>query len=494
MAFTCISKNKFQEDLYFSHFTETKKYIIAVQVSTHGPSLVHEDETYIKKIGIYDKKMQFIREISFKYPWIEKVLVKAEANVLAIICPKHHRIVIIDLEIDQQREIELHKRPDFEGDEDDEDEQGVYPSEFYWWKGDILFVHTIYHRIYCINTVQLESTIISMQELESECLDLYVLLHISNNYSGVEWVNPHEYQFTYSNGETIGFVDIKKETHHSALYIAGDVHTVYFYNNIFIVPNCYSIELVNGDGIKTAYKLPKENHNEMERSLFISKTGELVVVDAYWSGSTRYDSLLHFLLDGQMGSFSQKEKEQYAVMKYLKDHPSDTNAWLRLILIEEYDDDRLAGKWFDKLRLYNPNTIYTLLILAYSDVSGHLYNSLRLSTHEDPKIMAAIKYAMSRYLKKRGDLRRYEQVLLKSIEYFPNHVKSLAALGEFYLDNGRIDEGIKFITKAINNVKVVYTNENRNRYDKYDIQEFVNEHYKGIHITQENYNQLKSLI
>ena len=60
MAFTCISKNNYQEDVYFPHFAETRKYVITVQVSTHGPSFVRNDERYIEKIGIYDKKMQFI--------------------------------------------------------------------------------------------------------------------------------------------------------------------------------------------------------------------------------------------------------------------------------------------------------------------------------------------------------------------------------------------------------------------------------------------------
>ncbi len=498
MAIKCVDTYEFKKEQYVSHMRETKNYIVALQSSSQGPSFVDMSNTYIKKIFVYDKQMRFIRDILFKYSCIEKVLVKPDEDVLAVVCPEHHRVVIVDIETEKQREIQLTQWSE------DEYEQELYPSSLYWWEGDALFVYTVFDQIYRIDSAQLLATIIDKKELKVVCHDFYTLLQEADKYNGIKVAYPEAYQFTYYDGENIGFVDLKNDRHYTALYLAEDVHEVFFYKNVFVVLSCYSIELVSQSEIKIAYTLSKESHSELRKALFLPSTGELLVVAEYWYESTRYDTVLRFIVDGDMGKLTSKEKDQYEVLKHLKVHPENSNAWLRLILIEYYTDDRLMDRWFQRLRLWDKDNIYALLIHTYpnsarllrahSSIHGVLYNMLRTTVCGDTEVMAVVELAKAWYLKKRVDKQKYEQALLKSITYSPHHVKNLAELGKFYLEQGKLEEGTKLIGQALENVKVVYTDQNSKDYDKFDIQEFLNEHHKGIHIRQEDYDKLKSLI
>jgi hypothetical protein len=491
MAFTCISKNKFQEDFYFHQLVETENYIVTVQAPTFGSASEKTDNQPANIIGVYDKKMQLIQLVPIHYSMIEKIMVKESSDVIAIACPKHYRLIIMELNTLHHKEIGLYKWPDFDEEEDDEDVRGLYPSQFYWWRSDFIFVKTVFNQIYRIDLVTNSASLIDEKELRKSCFQLHALLNAIDDCGQIIWLNPYAGQFIYFSGDSIGFIDIAKNIHHSALYFDKDIHFAYFYENTFIVVNCYTIELVTFNGIKTVYKPSLDSHDEFGRALFICDTQEFIVADGFWKGTLQYDSLLRFKFDGEVESFTQKEIDEYAIMAYLRDHPADIKAWLRLSLIELYNGGDLAFRWFDKIP---SGCIYLDFIRAFQDVNGHIYNSLRLSTHEDSEIIASIKYAMSRYLKKRGDMRRYEQVLLRSIEYGPGHVKNRAALGEFYLGEGRMEEGKAHIERAIKNVRVIYTDKTRDEYDKYDIQEFLNEHYKGIHMTQALYDDLIVLI
>jgi len=486
MAFTCRHIHQFEKDTYTNHFKKTKNYLVNIK----GQSSTTNDDNYVMKICLFNKELRLLREIPFKYYCIEDILVKPDHDLLAIVCPEHNRVIIINLETERQEEIIL--PPSLNSIYDGESD--LYPSPLYWWENDLYIVSNIDNQLYRIDNKRLTAKVINLQELKKENINFYTFLKKALTYTGIKNAVPHSSQFTYYNGEEIGFVDIKNNKKYTALYLNNDIHEIFFFNNAFIVISCYVIEWVTKQGIRIVYNLAKESHKEFRHSIFFPVMQQLITIDRYWYGATQYNTISQFDFDDHVNIYTQREKDQYKVLKYLKNNLSDTTAWLRLILMEEYNDDRLSGRWFDALRFYDKENIYADLISAHTFIHGSIYNNFRLMSHDNTEIMAFIEFAKSKYLKKRGDLRKYEQVLLKSIEYCSQHTNNLAALGEFYIQQGRTTEGKQLIQRAIRNITVIYTDNNRILYDRYDINEFLNEHYRGTHTTQETYNRLNALL
>ena len=55
------------------------------------------------------------------------------------------------------------------------------------------------------------------------------------------------------------------------------------------------------------------------------------------------------------------------------------------------------------------------------------------------------------------------------------------------------NEAIKFAKKALHNIQVVYTKAYP-RTDITDVEKFINEYFKGIHITKPNLNSIYELL
>jgi len=64
---------------------------------------------------------------------------------------------------------------------------------------------------------------------------------------------------------------------------------------------------------------------------------------------------------------------------------------------------------------------------------------------------------------------------LSSISYCDQHVKNYKYLAYFYAQKGQKDKARKFAKKAIDNVKVVYTQDSPTT-DITDVEEFINEY------------------
>jgi len=197
------------------------------------------------------------------------------------------------------------------------------------------------------------------------------------------------------------------------------------------------------------------------------------------------------------GGEKHLEQAENILLEYLKDHMTDTNAWLLLTTIEcnppLYDYDRITH-YAGHVLSYDPANAYALLFLAFADhylhgaIKAETYDKLCLGKSDDPETMAMIEVAKSRYFEY-SNVKKYEEALKKSIEYSQSQQINLSKLGALYIEQGKIEEGKSLIKQAINNVKS--TNQNC---DPTSMEGWYNYYYKGIEVISWTYNYLTSLL
>ena len=103
-----------------------------------------------------------------------------------------------------------------------------------------------------------------------------------------------------------------------------------------------------------------------------------------------------------------------------------------------------------------------------------------------------IELVKSWYYQRKGNNELYEKYLLNSISYCNKHVSNYTELANFYAKKGKKDEAVKFAKKAISNIKVVYTRGSIT--DITDVEDFINEFFKGTLITEPNLNRIHKLL
>lgn len=455
-------------------------------------AVTNDSKSSENAICLFDKDLKPVKTILFRDVIIEQILVKSDENTVAVVSSEQGIMIIINLETGEQREFAIPGA-------DDDHNNSLYPSVIYYWQDDEFIIYTVYEKIYRINMQTEEVCPLELQDIQNSLLHDYLLEAKKHAITYIVTAVPHEYQFAFRDvaNQEIGFFDLRKGIRYVVPYVSNDVHEIYFHKDHLIVVSCYAIEIVNAEGLYTLYIQPKDR-DEIRGSFFISAEGRIILLDRYWRKADYQMNLSLFHIEEQAHIFIPEEKEIWRLFKDIKvkDAREGAGACMRLALMQHYKDERLAGRWFDKLRLFGVSTTYSLLIMAYPKIDGPLYGVLMKYPAEDDcsDLRSAIELVKARYLKERGDISRYESALLKSIEYGDYQVNNNAMLGKLYLEQGRIDEGKQLIKRALDNVKLIYTDENKTLFDKYDIDEFLNVHYRGIYITQEKYNELSSLI
>ena len=191
------------------------------------------------------------------------------------------------------------------------------------------------------------------------------------------------------------------------------------------------------------------------------------------------------------------------ILDYLDRNPKDSDAWIRLALVEmtpPYEDHRLIFEWMDKLLAYDPFNPYALLMLSYvhtylfCGIPDDVYRRLCLAKNNDLEIMSMIELAKSWYFSSKNDWVNFEKSLRKSIEYCSFHQENLTSLGAFLLKKGEIEQGMKLIKHGMQNVKHICTSNDSCVTDPISMNDFLNEGFKGIFITQSNYETLEQLL
>lgn len=271
---------RFEKEMLCDFARETKQYIVLMKVSS----------TSLNYICLFDKNMNFIREFSCKLYPIDRVLTNQNDDLLIMVSSQDNPVIIIDLETEKQKEIPL---TDYS---DQEDENRIYPSMLYEWKKDICFIHTIFNKIYRLDTTYLLSSIITLEELKNNVPDFYYFLQKTFNYTIIKNVIEQNHLFTYQHDQTIGLVNMKDKSEYTASYSNTDAHEIFFYHNAFIVITCHSIEWVTKTDTKVLYTFAKESHREFRKAFFSYSTGCLLIFDRYWDKSTLYYTVSQFCL------------------------------------------------------------------------------------------------------------------------------------------------------------------------------------------------------
>jgi len=191
--------------------------------------------------------------------------------------------------------------------------------------------------------------------------------------------------------------------------------------------------------------------------------------------------------------------------KYLKKNPEDTDARLRLVRLTynpRWEDPELLVKYLNKIFKYDPDNIYATLILAYTEdiwgggITDRVFEKLNNLSSENPEILSIIELAKAWYYEEKDDKELYEKHLLGSIGYCNKHVKNYKFLAYFYAQKGKNNESKQLARKAIHNVEVIY---NKDYYsiidiDMTDVEDFINERFKGTHITESNLKSIYELL
>lgn len=182
------------------------------------------------------------------------------------------------------------------------------------------------------------------------------------------------------------------------------------------------------------------------------------------------------------------EQMESLLTSYLKDHPQDTEIWLKLIMVEftpPWEDYDRIEKYINSILEYDKNNIQSLLILADAQcayrggISDDLFIRLQdcCNINIDKELLSMIYLAIAWYYKYK-DEKKYEQALLKSIDYCSEHVRNYELLGKLYFKMGREADSKKMIALASANVRKISRDDNSVP-DITDITPFFDEFYRG---------------
>ncbi len=188
--------------------------------------------------------------------------------------------------------------------------------------------------------------------------------------------------------------------------------------------------------------------------------------------------------------------------EYLAKNPEDTDVRLRLVRLEftpPWEDPELLSKYLNEIFKYDPDNIYATLILActqdvfWGEITDTVFEKLNNLSSEDPEILSMIELAKAWYYECKDNNELYEKHLLNSISYCNKHVSNYIDLAYFYAKKGKKNEAKKFAQKALHNVQVIYTQDSP-IIDITDVEEFINEYFKGTHVTDSNLEGIYELL
>ena len=197
------------------------------------------------------------------------------------------------------------------------------------------------------------------------------------------------------------------------------------------------------------------------------------------------------------------EKIESLIENKLKEDPSNIALWLRLAILELVpplvDHEKSIDSLNRALAIDKNNAIATLLLayVNYYCVAGideELMNKLNSISTDDNEINSMLKYVASWfYIDK--DPKFEEMLLQESINSSEDHVYNYVHLAKLYFKQGRNQEAVVLVKKALDNIKKIYSlNDSKEGYDFTDVNKFLNERIKGICLTDSNLKFIKELL
>lgn len=203
-----------------------------------------------------------------------------------------------------------------------------------------------------------------------------------------------------------------------------------------------------------------------------------------------------------------QEEMESLIEAYLKDNPFDTEMLIRLALAVyrvPLADNLKAIECLQKVIRLDPENSKALLALTYitlytiGSVDEDTYKKLCLFKTTDHALLSMIEYAKTLYYFPKAFYQNdqnswllYEESLKKSITYCPNYSNNYFELGDYFIGQGKKEEGKNLIKQGIKNIQHIYKTPRKDDfYDITDIDRFLHEHIDGTYITETNLERIK---
>jgi len=191
-------------------------------------------------------------------------------------------------------------------------------------------------------------------------------------------------------------------------------------------------------------------------------------------------------------SRNDDEKLYPFLLEQLKNPSNDINFWLSLTVViiqPPFGDEETGIAFVQKALSINPSNPIAFLILAHiyeyqlGGIDDMLLHQIKNLVTDSNEINSMLKYVASWSYResKKEDPEMEEKLLKESIELWDKHVWNYEQLARLYLKQKRYLEINSLIKKALKNITKVYSKV-VDDYDITDINEFLNERIKGIHL------------
>lgn len=187
------------------------------------------------------------------------------------------------------------------------------------------------------------------------------------------------------------------------------------------------------------------------------------------------------------------ERLEAFLENYLKYNPLDIEMLVKLALTvyrSPLHDDLKAIEYLEKALALDQYNIKITLLLIYIIINckffdDESFNKLCKLRSKNKELMSLIEYTKSWYYLFKNDNLMYEKSLYHSIKLCKNYVWNYVDLGRFYIEKGNIRKGYELMQNGLKNLEYIY-DEHHPR-NILDIEEFFNERFKGIHLSNANY-------
>jgi tetratricopeptide (TPR) repeat protein len=174
-------------------------------------------------------------------------------------------------------------------------------------------------------------------------------------------------------------------------------------------------------------------------------------------------------------------------------HTSDV--WIKLaiaIIVVPIVDYEKSIACLEKALAIEHNNPLALIVLAHvyeyqlGGINDMLLHRIKNIHTDSDEINSMLKYVASWSYSdgKKDDHEREEQLLKESIKLWDKHVWNYMHLVRLYIRQKRYLEIDNLVYKALSNIKKIY--DGTTHPDVTDIDEYINEHIKGIYITSSN--------
>jgi hypothetical protein len=199
------------------------------------------------------------------------------------------------------------------------------------------------------------------------------------------------------------------------------------------------------------------------------------------------------------------QKIEQLLETQLSHEPTNAELWLRLAILESNPpivDCYKALDCLNKVLEIDSNNTSALLIFAYinyyqiAGVNKALFDKLISFHASSNELNSMLRYATSwYYAQTEKNILLEEKLLRESIELYSLNVWNYVDLARILFTQEKKEEAKTLVKKALGNVKKIYPpGEEREKYDKTDVNEFLNERIRGIYLSNQNYEMIAELL